>query len=126
MTSNEREKWSEAMQGELKSIESNKAWELVKLPEGKKPIGYNPVARFESVRLILALAVQNGQTGLQMDVTTAFLNGFLEEEVYMDQPEDYVEKVKEKLVCRLNHSLYDLKQVPRCWNSVLDQKLKEI
>uniref|UniRef100_A0A1X7TUT9 Reverse transcriptase Ty1/copia-type domain-containing protein n=1 Tax=Amphimedon queenslandica TaxID=400682 RepID=A0A1X7TUT9_AMPQE len=58
-----------------------------------------------------------------MDVTTAFLNGTLEEEVYMDQPEDYVEKGKEKLVCTLNHSLYGLKQAPRFWNAVLDQKL---
>uniref|UniRef100_A0A1X7VHT6 Uncharacterized protein n=1 Tax=Amphimedon queenslandica TaxID=400682 RepID=A0A1X7VHT6_AMPQE len=39
MTSNQREKWSEAREREMKSIESNKAWELVELPEGKKPIG---------------------------------------------------------------------------------------
>ena len=163
MSSNESEKWSEAMEREMKSIESNNVWELVELPEGKKPIGckwvykvktgadgeverykarlvakgfsqqygldydqtFSPVARFESLRLLLALAVQNGLTVHQMDVTTAFLNGTLKEEVYMDQPEGYVEKGKEKLVCRLNHSLYGLKQAPRCWNSVLDQKLKE-
>ena len=163
MSSNESEKWSEAMEREMKSIESNNVWELVELPEGKKPIGckwvykvktgadgeverykarlvakgfsqqygldydqtFSPVARFKSLRLLLALAVQNGLTVHQMDVTTAFLNGTLKEEVYMDQPEGYVEKGKEKLVCRLNHSLYGLKQAPRCWNSVLDQKLKE-
>ena len=50
-----------------------------------------------------------------MDVTTVFLNGKLKEEVYMDQP-----------VCKLKHSLYNLKQAPRCWNFVLDQRLKAI
>uniref|UniRef100_A0A1X7TG71 Reverse transcriptase Ty1/copia-type domain-containing protein n=1 Tax=Amphimedon queenslandica TaxID=400682 RepID=A0A1X7TG71_AMPQE len=73
---------------------------------------FSPIAKFESLRLLLALAVQNGLTVHQRDVTTAFLNGTLEEEVYMDQPEEYVENRKEKLVCRLNHSQYGLKQAP--------------
>ena len=52
-----------------------------------------------------------------MDVTTAFLNGELKEEVYMKQPEGYVVKGKEDLVCKLQKSIYSLKQSPRCWNS---------
>ena len=46
-----------------------------------------------------------------MDVTTAFLNGYLDEEIYMEQPPGYAEKGKENLVCKLKCSLYGLKQV---------------
>ena len=51
----------------------------------------------------------------QLDVKTAFFNGELEEEIYMLQPEGFDEKGKENLVCRLNKSLYSLKQAPMCW-----------
>ena len=61
-----------------------------------------------------------------MDVTTAFLNGKLDEEVYMEQPEDFVVKNKEDLVCKLKRSIYGLKQSPRCWNSTLNCHLKEM
>ena len=49
-----------------------------------------------------------------MDVTTAFLNGELEEEVYMAQPEEFAVPGKVNLVCQMKHSLYGLKQAPRC------------
>ena len=85
-----------------------------------------PVVRFESVRTIIALAAQHGLKLHQMDVTTAFLNGELKEEIYMKQPEGFIAKGKEHLVCKLNRSIYGLKQSPRCWNSVLDDKLKKM
>ena len=44
----------------------------------------------------------------------------------MDQPEGFVVQGKEGLMCKLKHSLYGLKQVPRCWNFILDERLKEI
>ena len=56
----------------------------------------------------------------QLDVKTAFLHGNLEEEIYMLQPEGFAEIGKENLVCRLNKSLYDLKQAPRCWYKRFD------
>ncbi|CAB4011149.1 Hypothetical predicted protein, partial [Paramuricea clavata] len=65
---------------------------------------FSPVARFESVRTV-ALAAQHGLKLHQMDVTTAFLNGDLKEEVYMKQPEGFTEKGKEHLVCRLSQFL---------------------
>ena len=85
-----------------------------------------PVVRFESLRMLIALSVQNDLTMHQMDITSAFLNGDLKEEVYMRQPEGFVVKGKEHLVCKLNRSLYGLKQSPRCWNSVLNERLIEM
>ena len=61
-----------------------------------------------------------------MDVATAFLNGKLKEEVYMKQPEGFVTKGHEHLVFRLKRSIYGLKQSSRCWNTVLDKKLKKM
>ena len=58
-----------------------------------------------------------------MDVKTAFLNGQLEEEIFMEQPEGQVTPGKEKLVCKLERSLYGLKQSLRCWNKLLDEFL---
>ena len=55
----------------------------------------------------------------QMDVHTAFLNGKLEEDIYMCQPEGFIVEGKEDLVCHLHRSLYGLKQSPRCWNKEL-------
>ena len=87
---------------------------------------FSPVIRFESLRTLIALAVQKGLRLHQMDVTAAFLNGDLKEEVYMKQPEGFIKEGKEHLVCRLKHSLYGLKQSSRCWNFALDSQLKEM
>ena len=87
---------------------------------------FSPVVRFESLRTVIALSVQNGLKLHQMDVTTAFLNGELKEEVYMRQPEGYTVKGKENLVCRLEKSIYGIKQSSRCWNSALDTHLKKM
>lgn len=83
-----------------------------------------PVVRLESLRTVIALAVQNGLKLHQVDVTTAFLNGELEEEVYMKQLKGFIAKGQEHLVCKLKRSIYGLKQSPRCWNSALDSQLK--
>ena len=73
-----------------------------------------PVVRFESVRTLIALAAKNDLELHQLDITTAFLNGELKEEIYMKQPEEFVLKGKEHLVCKLKRSIYGLKQSPRC------------
>ena len=65
-----------------------------------------PVVRMESLRALLALSVQFGLQLHQVDVTTAFLNGELEEEVYMQQPKGFVGKGEEHLVCKLKKSIY--------------------
>ena len=85
-----------------------------------------PVIRFESVRTVIALAAKNDLKLHQLDITTAFLNGELNEDIYMKQPEGLEVKGKEHLVCKLNRSLYGLKQSPRCWNETLNSQLKKM
>ena len=87
---------------------------------------FSPVARFSSVRTLLAFAVERKMLIHQMDVVTAFLNGDLKEEIYMRQPPGHVIPGKEKQVCRLKKSLYGLKQSPRCWNEKFCNHLKQL
>ncbi|MCO5573964.1 hypothetical protein L7F22_027742 [Adiantum nelumboides] len=76
---------------------------------------YAPVAKMSSIRLLISLASIFKWKLKQMDVNNAFLNGLLEEEVYMQQLEGYVVAGKEGMVCKLKKSLYGLKQAPRAW-----------
>ena len=96
-----------------------KARLVVKGYSQKKGIDYDeifsPVVKMSSIRVVLGLAASLDLEVEQMDVKTAFLHGDLEEEIYMEQPEGYVKKGKENLVCRLKKSLYGLKQAPRQW-----------
>ena len=87
---------------------------------------FSPVARFSSIRTLLAYAVQHRMLVHQMDVITAFLNGDLKEEIYMQQPPGYIQPGKEELVCKLKKSLYGLKQSPRCWNRKFTQHMKSL
>lgn len=87
---------------------------------------FSPVVRFESVRSLLALAAQHNLYVHQMDVSSAFLNGELSEELFMTQPECFIEKGKENFVCKLKKAIYGLKQSPKCWNSSLDGYLKSL
>jgi hypothetical protein len=73
---------------------------------------FAPVAKFMSIRCILALVAIEDMEIHQMDVKTAFLNGDLEEEIYMEQPERFTHE-GEHLVSKLHKSLYGLKQYPR-------------
>lgn len=81
---------------------------------------FSSVVRYSSLRLILALAVEHNLHIHQMDVVTAYLNGTLSEDVYMVQPERFVDKQNPQKVCKLKKALYGLKQSGREWNSKLD------
>ena len=87
---------------------------------------FSPVVRFESIRTIISLAAQHNLHLQQIDIKTAFLNGWLKEDIYMKQPQEFEVKGKEHLVCKLKRSIYGLKQSPRCWNDKLDTFMKEL
>jgi len=74
---------------------------------------YAPVARLDTIRLIIALAAQEGWSIFQLDVKSAFLHGELTEEVFVQHPQGYEKKGEEHKVYKLNKALYGLKQAPR-------------
>ena len=77
------------------------------------------------IRVLLSLAASYGLLVHQMDVNTAFLNGELGEEIYMDQPEGFVVPGHESKVCRLLKSLYGLKQAPKQWHEKFDNTMTQ-
>ncbi|GJV61666.1 retrovirus-related pol polyprotein from transposon TNT 1-94 [Tanacetum coccineum] len=76
---------------------------------------YAPVARLESIRILLAIACANDFKLYQMDVKSAFLNGFINEEVYVAQPPGFIDFQKPNYVYKLKKALYGLKQAPKAW-----------
>ncbi|GJV38200.1 retrovirus-related pol polyprotein from transposon TNT 1-94 [Tanacetum coccineum] len=84
---------------------------------------FAPVARLEAIRIFLAFAAHMNMVVYQMDVKTAFLNGNLREEVYVSQPDGFVDKDKPNHVYKLKKALYGLKQAPRAWYDMLSSFL---
>ena len=74
---------------------------------------FSPVAMLKSIRILLSIAAYYDYEIWQMNVKTAFLNGNLEEEIYMMQPEGFIAKNQEHMVCKLKRSIYGLKQASR-------------
>ena len=84
------------------------------------------VTRLDTVHVILAIAANQGLQVYHLNVKPTFLNGELEEEVYVTQPEGFVVKNKEHLVLKIRKVLYGLPQAPRTWNIRLDRSLKQL
>lgn len=87
---------------------------------------FSPVVRHSTIRMLFGLSVKLGLKVYHLDVKTAFLNGYLEEDVYMRQPEGFVLKSTENKVCKLKKAVYGLKQSSRAWNKRVDEVLLEI
>jgi hypothetical protein len=87
---------------------------------------FSPVAKYTSIRSIIAIASAMGWKLHQMDVKTTFLNGVIEEEVYIEQPQGFVIHGKESHVCKLKKALYGLKQAPRAWYARIDGYLMSL
>lgn len=86
---------------------------------------FAPVARMETVNTVSSIAAQHKWNIYQMDVKSAFLNGVLKEEVYVEQPPRYEVEGQEHKVCKLKKAIYGLKQAPRAWYSRIDAYLIE-
>ncbi|GJS37007.1 copia protein [Tanacetum coccineum] len=124
--------WFQAMQDEIDEFDRLDIWELVPPSDSK---GYRqeegldfeesfaPVARLEAIKIFLANAASENMTVYQMDVKTTFLNGELKEEVYVSQPEGFVDPDRPHHVYRLKKALYGLKQAPRAWYDTLSKFL---
>ncbi|PKI39326.1 hypothetical protein CRG98_040283 [Punica granatum] len=84
---------------------------------------FSPVAMLKSIRIMLVIAAHYDYEVWQMDVKTTFLNGYIEEDIFMDQPRDFESKDKSK-VCKLKRSIYGLRQASRSWNRRFDEAIK--
>ncbi|GJU41322.1 retrovirus-related pol polyprotein from transposon TNT 1-94 [Tanacetum coccineum] len=131
--------WFQAMQDEIHEFDrlvkldkygdvlKNKARLVAKGYRQEKGLDFEesfaPVARLEAIRIFLANAASKNMTVYQMDVKTAFLNGELKEEVYVSQPEGFVDPDRPHHVYRLKKALYGLKQAPRAWYDTLSKFL---
>ena len=160
MSSNDADEWKQAMDDEINSLIVNKTYDLVPLPEGKKPVGgrwvfnikdgpdesevfkarfvakgftqvkgmdyfetFSPTVKMTSIRVFMQLAAEYDLFISQMDVKTAFLNAPIDCEIYVQQPKGY--EKPGGLVCKLNKSLYGLKQSGRNWNNTLNKFFSE-
>ncbi|KAE8676976.1 Vesicle-associated protein 4-1 [Hibiscus syriacus] len=117
-------KWIYRIKEEHDGSKRYKAKLVVKGFQQKEGIDYNeifsPVVKLSTIRLVLKIVAAENLHLEQLDVKTSFLHGDLEEEIYMRQPEGFIEAVKKNLVCRLKKSLYGLKQAPRQWYKKFD------
>ena len=85
---------------------------------------YSPVAKTQTLKVLLSYCCQNGLLIEQMDVETAFLNGKVKSRVFVKQPEGYEDGTER--ICMLNKALYGLRQSPRAWYECLDDYLKSL
>ncbi|KAK9011528.1 hypothetical protein V6N11_044376 [Hibiscus sabdariffa] len=129
--------WILAMQEELNQFDRNESGNIVRNKARLVAQGYTqedgidfdetyaPVARMEAIRMLLAFACHHEFKLFQMDVKSAFLNGFINEEVYVEQPPGFEDPKFSNHVFKLSKALYGLKQAPRAWYERLSTFLVE-
>ena len=106
------------------SVQRNKARLVAKGYSQQPGIDYNetfaPVARLDTIRTLIAMAAQKGWLLHQLDVKSTFLNGELEKDIYVEQPQGIIVNGEEYKVYKLNKALYGLKQTQRAWYTQID------
>ncbi|KAL0375697.1 UNVERIFIED_CONTAM: hypothetical protein Scaly_0687300 [Sesamum calycinum] len=85
---------------------------------------FSPLAMTKFIRIMLPIAAWYDYEIWQMDVKTVLLNDFIEEDIYMDQPEGFMVVGEEQKVCHLQRSIYGLKQASRSWNIHFDEVIR--
>lgn len=145
------ERWIEAMKSELDSINKNYTWTLTTLPENQKAIGLKwvyktkrdaqgKIIKYKAILVakgyvqeqgidfdeVFELAAYHGWQVHHLHVKSTFLHGELKEEVYVTQPEGFIQQGNSGKVYKLTKALYGLRQAPRAWNVKFDQTLKSL
>ncbi|KAK8715321.1 hypothetical protein V6N13_042658 [Hibiscus sabdariffa] len=122
VSSPDSEKWLEAMRSEMDSMLVNQTYKGRLVAKGFRQIHgvdydetFSSVAMFKSIKILLAIAAFHDYEIWQMDVKTTFLNGKLEEDVFMTQPKGFVSPKNARKVCKLQRSIYGLKQASRSY-----------
>ena len=87
---------------------------------------FSPVARHDTIRMVISLAALNNWTVFQLDVKSAFLHGELLEQVFVEQPPGYIKNGSKHMVYKLKRALYGLKQAPRAWYSRIDTYFSQV
>nr|GEW87130.1 hypothetical protein [Tanacetum cinerariifolium] len=128
------DKWVDDMNVEMQSMKDNQVWCLVDLLPNSKGFTqtygvdyeetFSPVADIRAIRILIAIAVFYDYEIWQMDVKTSFLNGYLDEDIYMVQHEGFIDPNNLRKVCKLQMSIYGLKKVLISWNKRFDKKIK--
>ncbi|GKC36867.1 retrotransposon protein, putative, ty1-copia subclass [Tanacetum coccineum] len=85
---------------------------------------FSHVADIRAIRILISISAFYDYEKWKMDVKTAFLNGYLDEDIYMLQPKGFVDPNHSKKVCKLQRSIYSLKQASRSWNKRFDKEIK--
>ncbi|GJT52962.1 retrotransposon protein, putative, ty1-copia subclass [Tanacetum coccineum] len=85
---------------------------------------FSPIVDITAIRILISIAAYYDYEIWQMDVKTAFLNGYLDEDIYMVQPKGFVDPNHPRKVCKLKRSIYGLKQASRSWNKRFDEEIK--
>ncbi|GJX37588.1 retrovirus-related pol polyprotein from transposon TNT 1-94 [Tanacetum coccineum] len=112
---------------EIGGVLKNKAWLVARGYHQEEGIDFEesfaPVARLEAIRIFIAYAPHKNMTVYQMDVKTTFLNGILREEVYVNQPDGFVDQDNPNHVYKMKKAIYGLKQALRAWYDLLSSFL---
>ncbi|KAJ9557034.1 hypothetical protein OSB04_011648 [Centaurea solstitialis] len=147
VSGNESEQWQEAMKAEMQSMAIGRKWVFKKKTDMDGNVHtfkarliakgftqthgidydetFSPVAMLNSIRILMAISAYFNYEIWQMDVKTAFLNGKLTEDIYMEQPQGFEDPKNPNKVCKLLKSIYGLKQASRSWNLHFDERIKE-
>nr|GEX95121.1 hypothetical protein [Tanacetum cinerariifolium] len=119
-------KWIDATNAKIQSMIDNMVWVLVDLSTGCKTDGktFSPVADIRAIRILISITVYYDYEIWQMDVKTTFLSGNLDEDIYMVQLGGFVDPNHPRKECKLQRSIYGLKQASKSWNKRFDEKIK--